>query len=249
MITYFGASKLQITKMVNFYLSLMKFIDFVNLHFYKTKNHNFMRKLYFLALILSAVILLNGCGKKKDSTDAKDQKTEQKKDISYSEGSSYHINYESKAPEEKGSMDFYFKGKSAKIEVNMMAGDKKNNASMYYADKVVYMITEMEGKKMGMKMDVTENKDSEFDIVNIKDKLKDYEKVGADEVLGYKCDVYKTKDGTQISIYKDAFGLKIVDKNKKEVVATVFEQDVKLADDFFTAPKDVEYMDLGNMKK
>jgi hypothetical protein len=208
-----------------------------------------MRKLYFLALILSAVILLNGCGKKKDSPDAKDQKTEQKKDISYSEGSSYHIKYESKAPEEKGSMDFYFKGKNAKIEVNMMVGDKKNNASMYYADKVVYMITDMEGKKMGMKMDITENKDSEFDIVNIKDKLKDYEKVGTDEVLGYKCDVYKTKDGTMISIYKDAFGLKIVDKSKKEVVATAFEQDVKLADDFFTAPKDVEYMDLGDMKK
>jgi hypothetical protein len=206
-----------------------------------------MRKLYFLALILSAVILLNGCGKKKDSPDAKDKKTD-KKEISYSEGSSYHIKYESKSPEEKGSMDFYFKGKSAKIEVSMMVGDKKNDASMYYADKTVYMITEIEGKKMGMKMDVNENKDSEFDIVNIKDKLKDYEKMGTDDVLGYKCDIYKTKDGTLISIYNDAFGLKIVDKNKKEVVATVFEQDVKLADDFFTAPKDVEYMDMGNMK-
>jgi hypothetical protein len=208
-----------------------------------------MRKLYFLVLILSAVILINGCGKKKDSVDSKEQKTEQKKEISYSEGTSYHIKYESKSPEEKGFMDFYFKGKSAKIVVNMTEGEKKNNASMYYADKVVYMITEMEGKKMGMKMDVSDNKDAEIDVVNIKDKLKDYEKVGSDEVLGYKCDVYKTKDGSTISIYKDAFGLKIIDKNKKEVVATIFEQDVKLADDFFTPPKDVEYMDLDNLKK
>jgi hypothetical protein len=209
-----------------------------------------MKKLYFLALILSVAILMNGCGKKNESKDSKEQKTEQKKDIGYSEGSSYHIKYESKSPEEKGFLDFYFKGKSAKIVVNMEEGGKKNNASMYYADKVVYMITEIEGKKMGMKMDIDEkNKDAEFDIVNIKDKLKDYEKTGTDEVLGYKCDVYKTKDGTLISIYKDAFGLKIIDKNKKEIVATVFETDVKLADDFFTAPKDVEYMDLGNMKK
>lgn len=208
-----------------------------------------MRKLYFLALILSVSILINGCGKKKDSVDSKEQKTEQKKDISYSEGTSYHIKYESKSPEEKGFMDFYFKGKNAKIDVNMTVGEKKNNASMYYVDKVAYVITDMEGKKIGMKMNVTDNKDAEFDIVNLKDKLKDYEKTGTDEVLGYKCDVYKTKDGTMISIYKDAFGLKIVDKDKKEIVATMFEQDVKIAEDFFTPPKDVEYMDLDNLKK
>jgi hypothetical protein len=208
-----------------------------------------MRKLYFIALILSVVILINGCGKKKESADSKEVKTEQKKDISYSEGATYHIKYESKSPDEKGFMDFYFKDKNAKIEVNMAVGEKKNNASMYYADKIVYMITEMEGKKMGMKMNVADNKEAEIDVVNIKDKLKDYEKTGTDEVLGYKCDVYKTKDGSLISIYKEAFGLKIVDKNKKEVVATAFEQDVKLADDFFTPPKDVEYMDLDNLKK
>jgi hypothetical protein len=208
-----------------------------------------MRKLYFIALILSVAILVNGCGKKKESADSKEVKTEQKKDISYSEGATYHIKYESKSPDEKGFMDFYFKDKSAKIIVNMTVGEKKNNASMYYADKIVYMITEIEGKKMGMKMNVSDNKDAEIDVVNIKDKLKDYEKTGTDEVLGYKCDVYKTKDGSLISIYKEAFGLKIIDKNKKEVVATVFEQDVKLADDFFTPPKDVEYMDLDNLKK
>lgn len=210
-----------------------------------------MRKLYLVALILSAVLLLNGCSKKQDSTDAKDQKTEKtdKKGITYSEGSAYHIKYESKSPEEKGTMDFYFKGKNAKIEVNMVDADKKNNALMYYTGNTVYMVTEIEGKKMGMKMDIKDSKESEFDIVNIKDKLKDYKKVGTDEVLGYKCDVYETKDGTNISIYNDAFGLKIVDKNKKEIVATAFEQDIKLADDFFSAPKDVEYMDLGNMKQ
>ena len=209
-----------------------------------------MRKIYFLALILSVAVLINGCGKKKDTGDKKDDKTEQKKEISYNENSSYHIKYESKSPEEKGSMDLFFKNKNAKIEVNMTMGDKKNNASMYYVDKIAYIITEMEGKKVGMKMEVNDkNKDAELDIVNIKDKLKDYEKTGTDEVLGYKCDVYKTKDGTLISIYKDAFGLKIVDKNKKEVVATVFEQDVKMDDNFFTPPKDVEYMDLSNMTK
>jgi len=208
-----------------------------------------MRKLYLLAFILSAIILLNGCGKKKESTDSKEPKTEQKKDVSFSESAGYHIKYESKSPEEKGTMDLFFKGKSAKIDLNMVEGDKKNNALMYYADKVVYVITEMEGKKIGMKMDVSKNKDSDLEIVNIKDKLKDYEKTGTDEELGYKCDVYKTKDGSLISVYKDIFGLKIIDNKKKEIVATAFEQDVKLADDFFTPPKDVEMMDMDNLIK
>ncbi|MCX6166217.1 MAG: DUF4412 domain-containing protein [Ignavibacteriae bacterium] len=171
--------------------------------------------------------------------------------MSFSEGSSYHLKYEAKSGKEKGTMDFYFKNKNAKIDMNFIEGEKKNNAKMYYADKIVYMITEIESKKIGMKMDLSESKEADMDIVNVKEKLKDYEKVGSDEVLGYKCDVYKTKEGTKLSIYKEVFALKIVDTKGNEFVATAFEQDVKLADDFFTAPKDVQYMDfskLGNIK-
>lgn len=214
-----------------------------------------MRKLFFLTFILCVALLLNGCGKKEGSGDKKDekteQKTEQKKDISFSENANYHLKYEAKSGNEKGTMDFYFKNKNARIELNFVEGEKKNNAKMYYADKVVYMITEMEGKKVGMKMDISESKDADMEIVNVKEKLKDYEKLGTDEVLGYKCDVYKTKEGTKLSIYKEVFALKIVDTKNNEFVATAFEQDVKLADDFFIAPKDVEYMDfskLGNIK-
>ncbi|MFA5405154.1 MAG: DUF4412 domain-containing protein [Ignavibacteria bacterium] len=210
-----------------------------------------MRKLFFLSFILCVALLLNGCGKKDGTSDKKEGKTEQKKDISFSEGSSYHLKYESKSGKEKGTMDFYFKNKNAKIDMNFIEGDKKNNALMYFADKVVYMITEMEGKKVGMKMDISESKEADMDIVNVKEKLKDYEKIGSDEVLGYNCDVYKTKEGTKLSIYKEVFALKIVDNKNNEYVATAFEQDVKLADDFFAPPKDVEYMDfskLGNMK-
>ena len=214
-----------------------------------------MRKLFFLAFILCVALLLNGCGKKEGTGDKKEDKTEQKsdqkKDISFSEGSIYHIKYEAKSGNDKGTMDFYFKNKNARIEMNFTEGEKKNNAKMFYADKVVYMITEMEGKKIGMKMDLSESKEADMEIVNVKEKLKEYEKIGTDDVLGYKCDVYKTKEGSKLSIYKEAFALKVIDSKNNEFVATAFEQDVKLADDFFTAPKDVEYMDfskLGNIK-
>jgi hypothetical protein len=214
-----------------------------------------MKKLYFLTIILSLFILLNGCGKKEGTTDdKKDGKTEQKtdkKDISFSENSSYHIKYDAKSEKMKGTMEFYFKNKNAKIDVNFKEGEKNISSSMYFENKVLYMITSLEGKKMGMKMDVSESKDPSTEIINIKDKLKEYEKVGTDEVLGYKCDVYKTKEGAKMSIYKEAFALRIVEPKGDEFVATALEQDVKVADDFFTPPKDVEYMDfskLGNMK-
>jgi len=214
-----------------------------------------MKKLYFLTIILSLFILLNGCGKKEGATnDKKDGKTEQKtdkKDITFSENSSYHIKYDAKSEKMKGTMEFYFKDKNAKIEVNFKEGEKNISSSMFFENKVLYMITSLEGKKMGMKMDVSESKDPSTEIINIKDKLKEYEKVGTDEVLGYKCDVYKTKEGTKMSIYKEAFALRIVEPKGDEFVATALEQDVKVADDFFTPPKDVEYMDfskLGNMK-
>lgn len=211
-----------------------------------------MRKLFYLVLILCIAVLLNGCGKKESSGDKKDDKTEQKtekKDISFSENSSYHLRYEAKSEKMKGTMDFYFKDKNAKIEVNFNEGDKKINSTMYFENKVLYMITSLEGKKMGMKMDVSESKDVNTDMVNVKEKLKEYEKVGTDEVLGYKCDVYKTKEGSKLSIYKDAFALRIVDKKGDEFVATALEQDVKIADDFFTPPKDVEYMDFSKLGK
>lgn len=212
-----------------------------------------MKKLYFLAIFISLFIVLNGCGKKEGAVDEKkDGKTEQKtdkKEISFSEKSSYHIKYDAKSDKLKGTMDFYFKDKNAKVEVNFEEGGKKVNSTMYMENKVMYMITSLEGKKMGIKMDVSESKDASTEMINVKEKLKEYTKEGTDEVLGYKCDVYLTKEGTKLSIYKEAFALKIVDKKGNEFVATALEQDIKTADDFFTPPKDVEYMDFSNLDK
>ncbi|MBI5403666.1 MAG: DUF4412 domain-containing protein [Ignavibacteriae bacterium] len=212
-----------------------------------------MKKIYFLAIFISLFIVLNGCGKKEGAVDEKkDGKTEQKtdkKEISFSENSSYHIKYDAKSEKLKGTMDFYFKNKNAKVEVNFEEAGKKVTSSMFFENKVLYMITSLEGKKMGMKMDVSESKDASTEMINVKDKLKEYEKEGTDEVLGYKCDVYKTKEGTKLSIYKEAFALKIVDKKGDVFVATALEQDIKIADDFFAPPKDVEYMDFSNLDK
>ena len=167
-----------------------------------------MKKVILLILVFSVSILLTSCGKKEtagtDSKDKTEKKTEDKKDIAFSDNSAYHIKYEASGEKEKGTLDIFFKGKSVKMDVSQ-------------------------------EMD----KDPSRDLVNLKDKLKDYEKVGTDEILGYKCDVYQTKEGSKISVYKDYIGLKMVEKSGKTFIATAFEPDIKLANDFFSPPKDI----------
>jgi|WetSurMetagenome_2_1015567.scaffolds.fasta_scaffold229096_2 hypothetical protein len=215
-----------------------------------------MKKIILVLLVFSVSLMLSSCSKKDSAgTDSK-QKTETKsdgkKDVTYSENSTYHIKYDGKGEKNSGTIELWIKGKNIKMDLNMTEGGKKNNANMYYVDKIAYIITEMEGKKVGMKMDISKDKDSEkgldMGIVGIKEKLKDYEKIGTEEVLGYKCDIYKTKQDSKISVYKDIFALKEVDKNNDVLVATVFEPDVKLADDFFTPPKDIEFLDMNDMQ-
>ena len=213
-----------------------------------------MKKLFFMLLVFSVTLFMNGCGKKESAgTDTKDKtekKTEDKKDITFSENSAYHIKYEAKGEKENGSLDFWIKGMKIKMKLNVTSKGKATKSDMYLADKVAYIVTDVEGKLMGMKMDVGKemDKDPTMNLANIKEKLKEYDKVGTDEVLGYKCDVYQTKEGSKISVYKDYFALKIVEKDNNAFVATVFEPDVKLNDDYFTPPKDVDFLDMNNMK-
>jgi len=86
-----------------------------------------------------------------------------------------------------------------------------------------------------------------FEITNVFDKLKNWQKVGSEDVLGYKCDIFLTKMGDKLSIYKDNYVLKIVDKNNMTYNAVVYEPEIKLADDFFQPPKNLEYMRMEDM--
>jgi hypothetical protein len=102
-----------------------------------------------------------------------------------------------------------------------------------------------------MKMDLEsmskkEGKDMDKMLYEAKDKLKEYEKTGTGEVLGYKCDIYKDKQGNTYYFYKDQAVLKMESKTGT-MEATKFEPDVKLEDSFFEPPKDVEYMNTGKM--
>lgn len=216
-----------------------------------------MRKIILLLFVVVFVITIIGCSKKNEtaSTDTKDktEKAEEKKevkDVAFDENGKYHLKYEYNiGNEEKYTMDMYAKGKTMRIETEM--GKKGTSLNIIKGD-ILYMVTDMDGQKFGMKMNIkdskkTKNEDMSDIVRDIKDKIKDYEKTGTEEILGYnKCNVYKAPNNTTFSLYKDMVALR-VKGDKFEMVAKEFDPSASIGDEMFEPPKDVEYMDMNNL--
>src|SRR5205085_8732691 len=105
--------------------------------------------------------------------------------------------------------------------------------------------------KMDTKAFSDKDKDDKIDITNFKDKLKEMDKIGSEEILGRQCDIYKSKDGKiTISVYKETIPLKFsAGDGKMVMVASKLETDVKVTDDMFVPPSNIEYKDETNTMK
>jgi hypothetical protein len=216
-----------------------------------------MKKLTAIFFILITALLINGCGKKdtagtdsgkKETGKTEDVKTA--KDVSMDDNSSYHVTYKMDKEGKGMTMDMYRKGVKVRTDVNTSEKEMNMKATGYFSNKTIYMVMDMAGKKMGMKMDAKDaakdDKDIEKQIYDVKDRLKDFDKAGTGDVLGYTCNKYTDKKGNTYYIYKDQATLKMEFKGGT-MEATKFEPDVKLEDSFFEVPKDVEFMDMGNL--
>lgn len=215
-----------------------------------------MKKYFLFLIVFCALFSITSCKKKSGSseTDSKqtsENKSETKKETTNTNSTPYHIKYETKSNNESGNMKMWVKGKKFKINIDAEVNGKKNTANMYVPDKKAYMITDDAGEKMNMVMDVDEELENtiNYEIASISERIKDFQKVGNEDVLGYKCDVYQSKFGDKFSIYKDNYVLKITDKNNKTTTATVFEPDVKLEDNMFNPPEGLKWMTMEEMMK
>ena len=215
-------------------------------------------KLNFIILILLSFIFIQGCGKKDttgDKTVSKSDKTSTKDD-NISLDKPFHVIFDISGTS-KGTVDAYYNGKKARSTSSIDIQGQKMSATAYFDsdNKIMYMINEIGGTKTGMKMDMkameTKNFGDNVDITNFKDKLKEMDKIGSEEILGRQCDIYKSKDGKyQISVYKETIPLKFSSgEGKMVLVATKLETDVKVTDDMFTPPSDVDYKDASGLMK
>jgi len=204
--------------------------------------------MYLFAVVFLSFGLLTGCGKK-DATDSKDSKKDDKKNVTMDEKTPFHLKYEMASETEKGSMDMFVKGKSVKLEIKAKDKGQDVNSTMYVKEGMMYMIMDMMGQKMGMKMDVSKDENFKKDfakLYDVKEKLKDYTKGSTEEIIGYKCDIY-TKGEEKMWIYQDKVALKFTD-GKMTMTASIFEPEAKVADDFFDPPKDIEFKSMDDLK-
>jgi hypothetical protein len=213
--------------------------------------------LIFILIILLSFQVFISCGKKDEGTTSGDKKESTSEDKTsgdkLSESSPVYVQFDISGTT-KGTVDGYYHNKKAKTMSQMETGGMKISATAYFdGGEYVHIISEIGGKKMGMKYKRDEfgKKEGEFDAVTFKDQLKNMDKIGQEEILGKMCDIYRAKDGSyQISIYKEMVPLKFSGKDGKMVmVAKKFDSNADFSDDIFNPPSDVEYMDAGNMLK
>ena len=198
-----------------------------------------LSKLFLIAILSFAFI--QGCGKKDTTTTTDDKKSDNKtesKDITSLDKPMY-VEFQLTG-EINGTMKAYYKTKKLRSESTMKIAGNDATSTMYYDGTTIYTITEVAGMKTGMKMDASKyydpkNKDNKaFDITSFKERMKDYTKVGEEDVAGKHCDIYQKNDdpNLKMSVYKDLIPLKIV-REKMTMVATKLDMDINVSDDMF----------------
>lgn len=220
------------------------------------------KKIYPIILPFLLVFFLTSCGKKSETETSGVNKNEGTKktesasnennESEINENSSYHIIYEI-GGEKKITMELYTKGTKSKSKVDTEAGGMKMKAEAYFpGDGYVYTVTDIGKQKMGIKMKAVDTGDEDLTnkMFKAKEHLKDFEKDGTGEVIGYKCNVYKDKDGNKYYFYKDYVMLKFEGKNAV-IEAKKLELNANADDKMFEIPKDITFkeMDISKFKK
>lgn len=213
-------------------------------------------------MFLFLSILLMSCGKKpetetagsdkKDGTKKTETTNDTKKEVEAGENSSFHVVYEM-GDKQKMTMELFTKGTKARSEAITDAGGMRIKAVAYFpGDGYVYTVTDIGKEKMGIKIKAADTGDEDLSnkMFKAKENLKDFEKEGTGEVIGYQCNIYKDKDGNKYYFYKDYVMLKYEGK-KGSIEAKKLEMNVNAEDKIFEVPKDITFkeMDISKFKK
>ena len=209
--------------------------------------------LNLLLVVLVSSIAFIGCGKKEStekSAGDKQEETSGSKTDNITENTPVYYELEATG-EITGYWKVYAEGKKAKVDMDLTTLGKKTNSTMYTDGTMMYFITDVAGTKTGMKMDIAKfreenQKKGEFNPINFKDGCKDCEKIGTEDVIGKPCVIYQDKKGIKYSVYQDIYPLKVV-MPKTTITAKKIEINVKVSDDMFTPPKDVNYIEMDKM--
>jgi Domain of unknown function (DUF4412) len=222
----------------------------------KIKEVTFNSVNLFLMLLLASALLI-GCGKKEtSSSDGKEDKTDTNDDNksgNFSKDKPFMVEFELTGREKgNGTVSAIYSGNKCRSTSSFDMDGKKMSATAYFdGGDVVYTVTEVAGMKMGVKFDKKKFSDTKdnVDVNSFRDYLDQMEKTGEEEIIGYKCEIFKHKEkNITVSLYEKTVPLRMGSADGKTYMkATKFEKDVKVTDDMFKAPQDVKYTDMSSM--
>ena len=206
----------------------------------------------FLVLLISSFLFIS-CGKKEESSGTEGETTEESTETETGNiTESTPVHYEMEATGEmKGNWEVWAEGKNAYVKMNYEVAGQKMNSEMWMNNDMMYTLTDLGGKKMGMKMNpkewaVNNEKKQDFNPMSFKDGCKDCQKIGEEEVIGKKCEIYQDKNGIKYSVYEGKIPLKIVMPHTT-LQAKKLEINAKVDPSMFTPPKDVEFIEMDKM--
>lgn len=224
-------------------------------------NKNKAFNLLVLNLLIAFMVATGFvCGKSdgdssgdKKSGDDKKTESNDKKETSFSRDSPFKVEFEVTGGEKgKGTVTAIYAGNKCLSTSSYDVDGKKMTATAYFdGGDIVYTVSEVAGMKMGFKFDKKKFSDSKdnMDVNSFRDYMDQMEKIGEEEIIGYKTEIYKHKEKNfTVSLYEKTVPLRMGTADGKTYMkATKFEKDVKVTDDMFKAPTDVKYTDMSNM--
>lgn len=148
-----------------------------------------------------------------------------------------------------GEMTMYRSGKKLKQEINTEIMGIKSLSHVYIIDNFVFTVTEVNGKKMGVKTNIKDyNKKKQTaetitDPKEFENYLSDKKVIGSENILGKNCDIYDMGNGTEMSIHNKMYVMKIKSPEFM-AVATKFDNSPSFSEDIFEIPADVNFRSI-----
>ncbi|MBK8981548.1 MAG: hypothetical protein IPM38_04305 [Ignavibacteria bacterium] len=223
----------------------------------------FKLKIILLMLTLFAITFYS-CGKDEsksgNETGEKDKVADEKKENT--EGTSsgdmdlsddFMISFKLEGAM-NGDMTMYRSGKKLKqiINTEIMGTPSKNQ--VYIIDNFVFTVTEIKGKRMGVKTNIQDYNKKKQTAETITDPeefesyLADKKIVGSENILGKNCDIYDTGNDTQLSIFDKMYVLRIKSPQFM-ATATEFETNPDFSSNEFEIPSDVNFRSINSDMK
>ena len=150
----------------------------------------------------------------------------------------------------KGKMNMYRSGEKFKQHMDIEVMGMQTSNDTYIIDKVVYSVTDMDGKKFGTKTDATQYKSEKptgeaiTDFKEFEEFLDSKKITGTEEILGHKCDVYDISSGVSLAVYNKRYVLGIRSP-EFNATATAFDGSPSFTANEFEVPSDVDFNATG----